>query len=127
MFGSSREGSERTVLVTEDDAIVGFDLTDILEAAGYRIAGPVNSSAKALEWLKTNVPDAVVLDVVLKDGSCIEVVRELRNRRIPFLIYSGHRRQQAGADLSDAKWLEKPAAHHDILAALARLLETSHP
>ncbi|WP_170151421.1 response regulator [Microvirga subterranea] len=111
--------------MTEDDAIVGFDLTDILEAAGYRIAGPVNSSAKALDWLRANVPDAVVLDVVLKDGSCTEIVRELRRRQIPFLIYSGRRQHQADLDLSDAKWLEKPAAHHDILTALACLLGTS--
>lgn len=127
MSDLSKWESRQTILVTEDDAIVGLDLTDILEAAGYRIAGPVNNSAEALEWLKTNVPDAVVLDLVLKDGSCTEIVRELRSRRIPFLIYSGRRQHQADVDLSDAKWLEKPAAHHDILTALARLLQDPPP
>jgi DNA-binding response OmpR family regulator len=112
----------RTVLVTEDDAFVGFDLTDVLEEAGYRIAGPVNSSTDALNWLKANVPDIVVLDVMLRDGSCIDIARELRRRQIPFLIYSGRRQHQAPIEFQDVRWLEKPASHADLLSAVAQLL-----
>lgn len=83
MRDSTLEACRRTVLVTEDDAMIGFDLADALDAAGYRIAGPVDSSADALDWLKTNVPDIAVLDVILKDGSCADIARELRRRGIP--------------------------------------------
>ena len=46
---------------------------------------------------------------------------------VEVVIYSGRRQHQADLDLSDAKWLEKPAAHHDILTALARLMGPSCP
>lgn len=122
MCDSTLEACRRTVLVTEDDAMIGFDLADALDAAGYKIAGPVDSSAEALDWLKTNVPDIAVLDVILKDGSCADIARELRRRGIPFVIYSGRRQNQASSEFQDVRWLEKPAAHQDLLKVLAQLL-----
>jgi DNA-binding response OmpR family regulator len=122
MSNSGLQNSQQTVLVTEDDAIIGFDLADALDAAGYRIAGPVNSSAEALAWLRTNVPDIAVLDVMLKDGSCTEIARELRNRGIPFIVYSGRRQNDAAPEFQDVEWLEKPAAHKDLLTLMSQLL-----
>ena len=39
------------VLVLEDEALIGLNLRDDLQDAGYRVEGPFNTCAAALEWL----------------------------------------------------------------------------
>ncbi|MFC4175020.1 MULTISPECIES: response regulator [Microvirga] len=113
------------MLVTEDDAIIGFDLTDALDAAGYAIAGPTSTCTAALAWLNDNAPDLAVLDVTLKDGPSTEIARVLRSRGIPFVVYSGRRQCEAAPEFREALWLEKPSAHRDLLCALHQLLARS--
>ncbi|HZH50818.1 MAG TPA: response regulator [Microvirga sp.] len=114
--------NRRTILLTEDEALIGFDLQDALVAAGYGIAGPAGSCAEALSWLKDNEPDVAILDVMLRDGPCTTIARELQRRGIPFLVYSGDRQQEAAPELRNVRWLEKPAAHQELLKALSQVL-----
>jgi DNA-binding response OmpR family regulator len=122
MSDPSRPSDLRTVLVAEDDAIIGFDITDTLEAAGYAILGPASSCSDAFAWLERSVPDIAVLDAVLRDGPCTEFARELQNRAIPFIIYSGRSHAELAVEFVDVKWLEKPCAHADLLKALNQML-----
>lgn len=117
------EDRRPTILLTEDDAIIGFDLSDILDAAGYRIAGPASTCAEALSWLKDNQPDIAILDVMLKDGPCTTIAQELQRRGVPFLVYSGDRKREAAPELRSVRWLEKPVAHQDLLRALSQMME----
>src|SRR5215212_3909293 len=80
------------VLVLEDEAIIALNLQDELQDAGFRIGGPFMACADALCWLDGNTPDVAVLDTMLKDGPCHDIAVELARRAVPFLIYSGHRK-----------------------------------
>jgi DNA-binding response OmpR family regulator len=60
-----------------------------LEEARFSVAGPFGKSSDALEWLNERTPDLALIDVLLKDGTCLPVARELRKRSVPFAIYSG--------------------------------------
>jgi DNA-binding response OmpR family regulator len=125
MPNPSRPNGLRTVLVAEDDAIIGFDITDALEDAGYAILGPASSCSDAFAWLERSVPDIVVLDAILRDGPCTEFARELQNRAIPFIVYSGRTHAEMAAELTNVRWLEKPCAHADLLTALDQMLASS--
>jgi DNA-binding response OmpR family regulator len=76
------------VLVAEDETLVGMALEDALTQAGYTVAGVFGTSSTALEWLEKRRPDAAVLDSNLRDGPCVELVRELKARGVPILLYS---------------------------------------
>src|SRR4051812_2413738 len=88
-------GSKPLVLLLEDEALIGLNLQDELQDAGYDVAGPFTACSAALEWLHTATPDAAILDATLNDGSCHRVAVELSNRGVPFLIYSGYQEDEA--------------------------------
>jgi CRP-like cAMP-binding protein/ActR/RegA family two-component response regulator len=106
-----------SVLLTEDDALIGFDLCDVLERAGYRVLGPVVTAAEALSLLDRETPVLAVIDIMLKDGPCAELARDLRERGVPFLVHSGCRKDEPLAgEFQGVTWLSKPAMPEDVLA-----------
>jgi DNA-binding response OmpR family regulator len=108
-------------MVLEDQALIGMSLEAYLEEAGYRTAGPFPTIVGALAWLESNTPDIALLDVLLRDGPCTRVVRELRSRRVPFAIYSGLRPGTRTPELEGVPWLEKPLAREELVRVLAEL------
>lgn len=108
-------------MVLEDQALIGMSLEAYLEDAGYRTAGPFPTSVEALAWLEGNTPDVALLDVLLRDGPCTRVVRELRSRRVPFAIYSGLQPGTRAPELEGVPWLEKPLARDELVRVLADL------
>lgn len=79
------------ILIVEDDPSMGPLLKEILEREGYwsTIAG---SGAEALECAKKEVPDLIVLDLILPDLDGLEICRQIRAipriSHIPILVVS---------------------------------------
>ena len=120
---SNQFTSGPVVLILEDEAIIAVDLQDELQDAGYSIGGTFTNCADALSWLATNTPDVAVLDTVLKDAHCGEVARELAERKVPFLIYSGHREdRELLAEFHDVRWIEKPVPPSVLIEECKQLL-----
>jgi CheY-like chemotaxis protein len=113
--------TDHVVMVAEDNAVIGMMLADDLQEAGYAVAGPFSHSAAALAWLRGFSPDVAVLDVLLKDGSCVPLVRELRARGVPFLVFSGHNAAPEVPELQGVPWIVKPSSFAEITNALATL------
>ncbi|MGZ4203382.1 MAG: response regulator, partial [Thermoleophilaceae bacterium] len=65
------------VLVVDDEPQILRALSVILRNAGYDVATADTKSA-ALDAVSVRPPDAMVLDLVLPDGSGVEVCREVR-------------------------------------------------
>jgi DNA-binding response OmpR family regulator len=111
-------------LIVEDQVLIALSIEAYLEDIGYEAAGPFTGRMDALEWLKFNTPQAAVLDYNLKDGVSTELARELRNRRVPFLVYSGHaRRSDTPKEFLDVPWIEKPCSRAAILDTLKQISE----
>jgi Response regulator receiver domain len=53
------------VLVVEDEPLVVMEIAQVLDAAGFHVAGPVDSTSAALELLRHERCDAAVLDINL--------------------------------------------------------------
>ena len=110
------------VLLVEDEAAISMLLQDVMEEAGYAVAGPFATCARALTWLETETPDRAVLDTILLDGSCKDLAAELIRRKVPFLVFSGTPKRDNPADeFQDAVWIEKPAPLPTLLEALEGL------
>ena len=115
------------VFVLEDEALIGLNLRDDLQDAGYRVEGPFTTCAAALSWLQTVTPDMAILDAALKDGPCRAIAQELTRREVPFLIYSGyHEDRQLLAEFPHVTWIEKPAPCSVLVEACQQLLVASH-
>ncbi len=76
------------ILLIEDEAILAMDLTDQLEAEGYRVTGVANNGRKALELFASNAVDLILCDITIKgDWDGIETIRQLSAIRQAPVIY----------------------------------------
>ena len=112
------------VLVVESIVIVGMDLADWLEHQGYVVDGPV-ACREAWIWLRTHTPKAAVLNVDLQSGTCVDLVRELRHRSVPLIIFSAYEQRFALAEFQDVPWVTMPARLEQIGSLLDDLLSRS--
>jgi len=68
-----------------------------------------------------------VLDVMLQDGTSLQIARELKNRGVPFAIYSGlPPKPDRPPELRDVPWLEKPV-RREVLATVLEELRAPPP
>src|SRR5436853_4306181 len=65
------------VLVAEDDDNARSLLVDLLSELGHTIVAEVNGGREAIERAKDVVPDVVLLDVHMPDGSGIEAAEQI--------------------------------------------------
>ena len=66
------------VFLLDDHEIVRRGVRELLESAGdIDVVGEAGTAAQALERVPLSSPDVAVLDVLLPDGSGVEVCREL--------------------------------------------------
>ena len=69
--------SQGLILVVDDEPQILRALTTNLRGAGYEVVRAATAE-EALAAAAARLPDAVVLDLVLPDGSGVDVCRELR-------------------------------------------------
>jgi FixJ family two-component response regulator len=113
------------VLLVDDSVLFSMVLQEDLEATGFAVAS-FASGSQALEWLRGEAPDAAILDVGLRDGSCQGLAAELLHRRVPFVVVSGHARASIDLpELAGAPWFEKPVDFPALLSAIAQGLQAS--
>jgi two-component system KDP operon response regulator KdpE len=113
------------VLVVDDEPQILRALKTSLRGAGYEVE-TAETAAQALALLAANPPDAVVLDLVLPDGSGIEVCRELRTwSTAPVLVLSviGDEAEKVAAlDAGADDYVTKPFGIEELLARLRAAL-----
>lgn len=66
------------ILVVDDDPDVLYTVRTILEREGFEVA-TASGGDDALELLKTQTPDLILLDVMMPDTDGWEVLKEVRN------------------------------------------------
>ena len=109
-------------LIVEDGIVEANNLRIIVESAGYRVSGMVDSFEKAIESLEKDIPDLVLLDIFLTGSKTgIELGQLLKERKIAFIYLSANSNRET---LKAAKvtepygFLVKPFRKKDILVAL---------
>ena len=112
-------GAPARILVVDDEPQVLRGLTAALSAAGYEVSGAA-TAAQALEAAALNPPDAVVLDLLLPDGTGEEVSRRLREwTQVPIVVVSAvdeEAQKIAALDAGADDYVTKPYAVGELLA-----------
>jgi two-component system KDP operon response regulator KdpE len=118
------------VLVVDDEPHILRALQTGLRGAGYDVAAAATAD-EALAAAAMRPPDAVILDLVLPDGSGIDVARELRSwSAAPILVLSvvGDEAEKVAAlDAGADDYVEKPFGIDELLARLRALLRRAGP
>jgi CheY-like chemotaxis protein len=119
-----------TIFVLDDKPYFIELLRTILSEAGYRVRA-ITDGPSAIAELQRDLPDLVLLDVVLPGMSSLEVLRELRRARfahIPVILISAH---PLDPDLRYAHGVtavfEKPCPIDELLRCIARHVSSPLP
>lgn len=110
----------KSILVIEDEALVALDLALAFERAGASVI--TTSTLKHAKLLVTyDGLAAAVVDRALPDGDADEICRHLRERGVPFVVYSGF---ETGVvqDGAKAVYISKPNSPEFVVAAIQNLL-----
>jgi DNA-binding response OmpR family regulator len=115
----------RTVLMVEDEPSITEPLTEALEREGFdtQVAG---TAGEALEVTAEALPDLVLLDVMLPDGSGYDVCRELRRRSsVPIIMLTARGEETdriVGLELGADDYIVKPFSAREVAARIRAVL-----
>jgi two-component system KDP operon response regulator KdpE len=117
--------SAARVLVVDDEAQIVRALRTSLQGAGYEV-DVATTAAEALARAAAHPPTGVILDLILPDGSGIDVCRELRRwTNVPVLVLSALGDEQekiAALDAGADDYVTKPFGIEELLARLRAAL-----
>ena len=114
------------ILVVEDDADLAFGLSDDLRVEGYEVEA-VSDGEAALERVRKDQWDLILLDIMLPRKDGFEVCRELRRSgvRTPIIILTA-RVQEAekvlGLELGADDYVTKPFNPRELVARIKAIL-----
>jgi DNA-binding response OmpR family regulator len=112
----------QTILVIEDDPIIGIDLVGSLEAVGARVIGPADRIADAMLAITGEEPfDAAILDAHLADGAALDILDALDARAKPYILVTGDE-NFALRYAPDAPCVPKPVDMSKVIGLLAAIL-----
>jgi two-component system KDP operon response regulator KdpE len=113
------------VLVVDDEPQILRALRVILRNAGYDV-DTAETKSEALDAVSVRPPDAMVLDLVLPDGSGVDVCREVRAwSSLPIIVLSavGDEREKVRAlDVGADDYITKPFGTEELLARLRAVM-----
>ena len=112
----------RRMLVVEDTFLIGMQLKEDLETAGWSVSGPCPTVERALDALNAARPDGAVLDVNLGQEDSLPVARRLQELGIPFLFITGYEHADVETtEFSTSPLMKKPVPVDDLLDALENI------
>jgi len=116
------------VLVVDDDRDVLESVVEVLRGAKFEVAVAEGGRA-ALDALRVQRADAIVLDLALPDMGGDELLEAMRQEpgleHIPVIVTSGWARN-IDPPVAVAGWLPKPIDPRELVALLERLSEAAH-
>ena len=121
-----------TLLLIDDDIELCELLTSWLTQEGFQVSA-CHDGNSARRALADQAPDAVVLDVMLPDGSGLELLKQLRSDHpgLPVLMLSARGEpldRILGLELGADDYLAKPCDPRELTARLRAVLRRSlHP
>ena len=121
-------GGER-VLIVEDEKLLVMTLRERLRREGYRVQD-ANTGQAALDLIREDEPDLILLDYRLPDMTGIDVLRQIRELELDtttilLTAYSSIGSAVEAMKLGAHDYLNKPVDYDDLMATIAKALETT--
>ena len=111
-----------SLLVVEDEPLIAMDIAIAFEDSGAQITS-TNALKHAVLLVEHDGLSGAILDHALGDGDSSILCARLRERGIPFMMYSGY--ETVSGACEGARHVIKPATHDMLVAAMADLIRRS--
>jgi len=120
------------VLLVDDDQELCALLKEWLSQDGFQITAVHDTASAQSYLLSEELPEAVILDVMLPDGNGLEFLRTLRTQHqdLPVLMLSARGEPTdriLGLELGADDYLAKPCDPRELTARLRAVLRRSQP
>jgi len=117
--------AQRKVLLVEDEPAILEPLVEALRREGFT-THTAGSVARALDEARKVEPDLVLLDLMLPDGSGLDVCRELRkDSHVPIIMLTARRDETdrvLGLELGADDYVTKPFSAREVIARIRAVL-----
>lgn len=113
----------RTILILEDEPIIGLALEDMLASEGARVLH-ASRIDEAQDMLGREGVDSAILDVNLHGIPSYPVAARLAERAIPFIFATGYGDRSHPAEFAGVPTVSKPYSTEEICRALMAQAET---
>jgi DNA-binding NarL/FixJ family response regulator len=117
-----------TILIVEDEMIIGWDLRNRINAMGYQVIGVFSTGTEAFHATKNLHPDLILMDIRIKgsiDG--IELARLIQSHhRIPIIFLTGqadHATVLRAKQIGPAGYLCKPFGDQELRDSIQSALK----
>lgn len=113
---------KKKILIVEDDSIVRFDIGMMLKDAGYEVIGEIGDGEKAIEFVYSNEPDLIIMDIKMPklDGlKASEIISKKFN--IPILLLTAYSQREYVEKAKRANivgYLVKPINEMNLIPAV---------
>jgi DNA-binding response OmpR family regulator len=112
----------RSILIVEDEPLIVIDITQAFEGTGA-VLTTTHSLKHALDLVEHDGLSGAILDHALGDGNSTLLCARLKERGVPFLVYSGYGAVEGPC--KDALHISKPAGDGVLVAAMERLIRAN--
>src|SRR6202521_5572822 len=109
----------RSILIVEDEPLIALDITQQFEATGAALT-TTNTLHHAMILVEHDGLLGAILDHSLGDGNSSLLCARLKERGIPYIIYSGSPRGEGAG--GGAPQVGKPAAPGELVAIMENLI-----
>src|SRR5664279_797218 len=113
----------RRVVIAEDEAIIRLDLKEILLDEGYDVVGETGRGDEAVDLVRDNHPDLVILDVKMPGSDGLAAARAIRDLDIKVAVliltaFSQRNLIDEARDAGVAAYLVKPFQRIELIPAI---------
>ncbi len=122
--------SQQTVLVVEDETSIASFVSLYLKNAGYTVR-TATTGGEALAQVNAQLPDMIVLDLMLPDIDGIEICKRVRQRSdVPILMLTARDEDVdkiIGLEVGADDYLTKPFNPRELVARVKAILRRATP
>ena len=113
----------RRVVIAEDEAIIRLDLKEILLDEGYDVVGETGRGDEAVELVRANQPDLVILDVKMPGSDGLAAARAIRDLELKVAVliltaFSQRTLIDEAREAGVAAYLVKPFQRIELMPAI---------
>ena len=119
-------GARPRVVIAEDEAIIRLDLRELLEEEGYEVVGETGRGDEAIDLVRDQVPDLVILDVKMPGLDGLSAARHIASERLAAVLiltaFSQRDLIERARDAGALAYLVKPFQKSDLLPSIEMAL-----
>jgi two-component system phosphate regulon response regulator PhoB len=123
--------ASRKIVIVEDEPNAADVFEEMMRVSGYQVV-KIHSSSAAMSVIRAELPDAILLDIMMPDISGIEVLRFMRRepslKHIPVVIVSARTLPsdiRAGMEAGATAYLTKPVGFQELRETVAEVIRAA--